>query len=130
MTKTHQKEQKVIKLRYSREKKETDENVSTSKENKDKVINNKGNKGIALNSKADDNISKSRGTVKRPFSESDADQSDSLKKRKLIAMVFLCEKQNSIVNGVKSVHSTMQRRSSCLLLFSLHVCTENKSCLH
>ena len=42
--KTHQKEQKVIKLRYSREKKETDENVSTSKENKDKVINNKGNK--------------------------------------------------------------------------------------
>ena len=67
MTKTHQKEQKVIKLRYSREKKETDENVSTSKENKDKVINNKGNKGIALNSKADDNISKSRETVKDHF---------------------------------------------------------------
>ena len=81
--KTHQNEQKVIKLRYSKKKKKkgTNENVSTSKENKDKVINNKGNKDNAVNSKADDKISKNRETVERPFFESDTDQSDSPKKK-------------------------------------------------
>ena len=89
-------------------RKETNENVSTSNENKDKVINNRQTKDKAFNGKADDKISKSKETIKRPFSESNTDESDSpKKKRKLIAInskVLFCIKQDSIVNGVKSSH--------------------------
>ena len=50
-----------------------------------------------------------RQKAKRPFSESDTDESDSLrKKRKVIAInskVLFCIKQDSIVNGAKSGHS-------------------------
>ena len=61
-------------------RKETNENVSTSKENKDKVINNIETKDKAFNGKADDKISKSKETIRRPFSESDTDESYSRKK--------------------------------------------------
>ena len=63
-------------------RKETNENVTTSKENKDKVIKNKDTKDKAFNCKADDEISKSKETLKKPFSESDTDKSDSPKKNK------------------------------------------------
>ena len=90
-------------------RKETNENVTTSKENKDKVIKNKDTKDKAFNCKADDEISKSKETLKKPFSESDTDKSDSpKKKKKLIAInsnVLLCINQDSIVNGVKSGNS-------------------------
>ena len=90
-------------------RKETNENVSTSKENKGKVINNKETKDQAFISNTDDKRSKSKETGKRPFSESDTDESDSLrKKRKVIAInskVLFCIKQDSIVNGAKSGHS-------------------------
>ena len=91
-------------------RKETNENASTSNDiNKDKVINDKETKDKAFNGKADDKISKSKETIKGPFSESNTDESDSpKKKRKLIAInskVLFCIKQDSIVNGVKSGHS-------------------------
>ena len=89
-------------------RKETNGNISTSKENDVKLINNKETKDKAFNSKADDKISKSKEAIKRPFSESDTDESDSPKKRKLIATnsnVLFCIKQDSMVNGVKSGHS-------------------------
>ena len=90
-------------------RKETNENVSTSKENKGKVINNKETKDQAFISNTDDKTSKSKETGKRPFSESDTDESDSLrKKRKVIAInskVLFCIKQDSIVNGAKNGHS-------------------------
>ena len=63
-------------------RKETNENGSTSNKNKDKVINNKETKDKAFNGKADDKISKSKETIKRPFSESNTDESDSPKKKK------------------------------------------------
>ena len=84
-------------------RKETYETVSTSKENKVKVINNKETKD-----KADDKISKSKETIKKLSSESDTNESNSPQKRKLVVInsnVLFCIKQNSIVSGVKSVHS-------------------------
>ena len=63
-------------------RKETNGNISTSKENNVKLINKKETKDKAFNSKADDKISKSKEAIKRPFSESDTDESDSLKKKK------------------------------------------------
>ena len=89
-------------------RKETNGNISTSKKNNVKLINNKETKEKAFNSKADDKISKSKEAIKRPFSESDTDESDSLKKKKLIATnsnVLFYIKQDSVVNGVKSGHS-------------------------
>ena len=38
---------------FKKKKKETNENISTSKENKDKVISKKGNKDNAFNGKAE-----------------------------------------------------------------------------
>ena len=57
-------------------RKETNENVSTSKENKDNIINNKETKDKAFDSKADDKVSKSEENIKRHFSESDTDESE------------------------------------------------------
>ena len=51
------------------------------RKNRDKVINNKETKDKAFNSKADDKILKSKDIIKRPFSESDTDESDSPKKK-------------------------------------------------
>ena len=103
-------------------RKETNENVS-SKENKDKIINNKENKDKALNSKADDRTSKSRETIKRPFSESDTDESDSPRKRKTNSNKLkgaFCRKQDLIMNGVKRVHLLNHaKKSSCLRLYCL-----------
>ena len=64
-------------------RKETNENISTSKENNVKVINNKETKDKPFNSKVDDKISKSKETIKRPFSESDTDDSDRPKKKEI-----------------------------------------------
>ena len=61
---------------------EPNENISISKENDVKVINNKETKDKAFYSKADDKIPKSKETIKRSFSESDAGETDSPKKRK------------------------------------------------
>ena len=63
-------------------RKETNENVSTSKENKDNIINNKETKDKAFDSEANDKVSKSEENIKRHFSESDTDESDSPKKKK------------------------------------------------
>ena len=63
-------------------RKETNENVSTSKENQDKVINKEEAKDKAFNSKAHDKISKSKETIESPFSESDMDEHDSPSKNK------------------------------------------------
>ena len=111
-------------------RKETNENVSTSNENKDKVINNKEAKDKAFNGKADDKILKSKETIKRPFSESNTDESDSpKKKRKLIAInskVLFCIKQDSIVNGVKSGHS-LNHAKKILMLFSVLFAVKRKT---
>ena len=56
-------------------KRETNENISTSKENKVKVISNKEIKDKAFNSKTDNKISKIKEI------KLDADESDSLKKK-------------------------------------------------
>ena len=73
-----------LKLKTEKEfkRKETNKNVSTSKENKDKIINNKETKDKAFNGKVDDKTSKSKGTIKRPFSELDTVKNDSPKKKK------------------------------------------------
>ena len=63
-------------------RKETNENVSTSKENKDNIINNKETKDKAFDGKTDDKVSKSEENIKRHFSESDTDESDCPKKKK------------------------------------------------
>ena len=76
----------VIKLKYPNEKKLMKMYQQVRKIKIDKVINNKETKDKAFNGKADDKISKSKETIKRPFSESDMDESDSPKKRKLIAI--------------------------------------------
>ena len=113
-------------------RKETNENVSTSKENKDNIINNKETKDKAFDSKADDKVSKSEENIKRHFSESDTDKSDSPKKKKTNSNKFKgaflskarlnsewCKEWPFIQPCKEDTHT-----------FFCTVCSEKKSCSH
>ena len=102
------------------------------RKNRDKVINNKETKDKAFNSKADDKILKSKEIIKRPFSESDTDESDSPKKKLtnsnnfkgvfLYKARFISEwcKQWSFIESWKEDSPA----------FFCTVCSEKKSCSH
>ena len=112
-------------------RKETNENVSTSKENKDQVINNKETKDKTFSSEANDKIPKSQETIKRLFPESDTDESDSPKKRKLIGInskMLFCIKLDSIVNRIKSGHSFNHAKK--ILLHSSVLFAVNRKAVH